>query len=143
VAAVSERLRPTPWQWLRYAFGGGLPVELRPWVLQDLTGDRWVQRHVARTLTQWAPTLLLIALPGPLLLRASLPFLVLVGCLYVSVSYLEETRAHRLLKHGIPAEVGTRADAERREHRELVRGAELSLRRAAAKPGRDRSFRRW
>ena len=135
--------RPTPWQWLGYAFGRGLPTRLQPWVLADLTGDRWVRRHVVRTLTQWAPSLLLLALPGPLLLRLSLPFLVLVGCLYVSLSYLEETRAHRLLKHGIPAALGTRADEERRHGRELVREAELSLRRAAAKPGRDRSFRRW
>ena len=135
--------RPTPWQWLGYAFGRGLPARLRPWVLADLTGPRWVRRHLLRTLTQWAPSLLLLALPGPVLLRASLPFLVLVGCLYVSVSYLEETRAHRLLKHGIDPEVGTRADAGRRDDRELVRGAELALRRAAAKPQRDRSFRRW
>lgn len=59
-------------------------------------------RHFARTLVQWLPSLMLILLPGPLTLRLSLPLLVLIGSLYVSASYMEETTEHRLAKHGFP-----------------------------------------
>ncbi|MEO6879984.1 MAG: DUF5313 family protein [Mycobacteriaceae bacterium] len=135
--------RPNPAQWVGYAFGRGLPSRMLPWVRHDLMGDRWVLRHLVRTLAQWAPSLALLALPGPVGLRLSLPLLVLVGCMYVSVSYLDETRTHRLLKHGIdPAEASV-ADAARRAESEVVAEAELAVRRAAARRGRDRSFRQW
>ncbi|HEY2764764.1 MAG TPA: DUF5313 family protein [Pseudonocardiaceae bacterium] len=94
--------RPNPLQWVWYAYGGGLPQHLREWVLHDLTCRSWVLRHLGRTLAQWVPTLLLMLLPGPLSLRASLPVLVLIGALYVSISYIEETCEHRLAKHGFP-----------------------------------------
>ncbi|HEX2298523.1 MAG TPA: DUF5313 family protein [Pseudonocardiaceae bacterium] len=94
--------RPNILQWVWYAYGGGLPEHLREWVLHDLTCRTWVLRHLARTLTQWVPSLLLMLLPGPLSLRLSLPVLVLLGALYVSVSYIEETTEHRLAKHGFP-----------------------------------------
>lgn len=136
-------VRPNPAQWLGYAFGRGLPPGLRPWVRHDLMGDRWVLRHLGRTLVQWAPSLALLALPGPVGLRLSLPLLVLVGCLYVSVSYLDETRTHRLLKHDIDPAEASAADAARRAESEVVAEAELALRRAAARRGRDRSFRQW
>src|SRR3712207_6982401 len=32
--------RPNPAQWLWYAYGGGLPRSLSPWVLEDTTRDR-------------------------------------------------------------------------------------------------------
>ena len=94
--------RPNIPQWVWYAYGGGLPEHLREWVLHDLTCRTWVLRHIARTLTQWVPSLLLMLLPGPFSLRLSLPVLVLLGALYVSVSYIEETTEHRLAKHGFP-----------------------------------------
>lgn len=94
--------RPNPLQWVWYAYGGGLPPHLREWVLHDVTCPTWVLRHFARTLTQWAPTLLLILLPGSMMLRLSLPLLVLLGALFVSASYIEETCEHRLAKHGFP-----------------------------------------
>lgn len=141
--AAQPLRRPSALQWVVYAFGRGLPTAQRSWVLNDLTGPRWVLRHFVRTLVQWVPSLLLLTLPGPLALRAALPLLVLVGCLYVSASYLEETRAHRLIKHGIAVETGTAADSARLADREVVRDAERTLRRAASKPQRDRSFRRW
>lgn len=94
--------RPNPLQWVWYAYGGGLPEHLREWVLHDLTCRSWALRHFSRTLTQCVPALLLMLLPGPLSLRLSLPVLVLLGALYVSASYIEETSEHRLAKHGFP-----------------------------------------
>lgn len=62
--AVQPLVTPNPLQWWGYAFGRGLPPELRSWVWRDLTGRGWVRRHFVRTLVQWAHSLLLIALPG-------------------------------------------------------------------------------
>lgn len=98
--------RPNLLQWLWYAYGGGLPEHLREWVLHDLTCRTWVLRHLGRTLVQCVPTFLLMLLPGPLSLRISLPVLVLLGALYVSVSYIEETTEHRMAKHGFPLGMG-------------------------------------
>lgn len=94
--------RPNPRRWIWYAYGGGLPGDLREWVLHDLTCRTWALRHFARTLVQWAPSLLLMLLPGSLALRLSLPLVVLLGALYVSASFIEETCEHRLAKHGFP-----------------------------------------
>ncbi|HEU0087378.1 MAG TPA: DUF5313 family protein [Pseudonocardiaceae bacterium] len=94
--------RPNPLQWVWYAYGGRLPEHLREWVLHDLTCRTWVLRHFARTLAQWVPTLGLMLLPGSWSLRLSLPVLVLLGALYVSASFIEETTEHRLAKHGFP-----------------------------------------
>lgn len=94
--------RPNPLRWIWYAYGGGLPGDLREWVLHDLTCRTWALRHFARTLVQWAPSLLLMLLPGSLALRLSLPLVVLLGALYVSASFIEETCEHRLAKHGFP-----------------------------------------
>jgi hypothetical protein len=123
------RARPTLPQWVWYAYGGALPPYLREWVLHDLTCRSWVLRHLSRTVTQWVPSLLLMLLPGSLMLRLSLPLVVLLGALYVSVSYIEETTEHRLAKHGFPlgmakemrrARVETAAlDDERRRWDEL------------------------
>ncbi len=107
--------RPNPLQWLWYAFGGRLPMRLREWVLYDTTSRTWVLRHLSRTLTQCAPSLLLMLLPGPLWLRASLPLLVVLGALYASVSYIEETTEHRLAKHGYPLGMGREVRRARRE----------------------------
>lgn len=140
---MAQRLTPSVGQWLGYAFGRGLPAAQRDWVRMDLLGPRWVLRHFVRTLVQWTPSLLLLLLSGPVVLRLSLPFLVLLGCLYVSASYLHETRAHRLLKNGLTIELAAQADRDRAGARDVVRHAELATRRAALRQGRDRSFRRW
>lgn len=99
--------RPTVPQWIWYAYSGRLPERLREWVLRDATVRTWVLRHLARTLAQWVPSLLLLLLPGPWALRLSLPLLVLLGAVYVSLSYLEETSEQRLLRHGFPPGTGT------------------------------------
>src|ERR671926_766460 len=66
VRTVSRR-RPTPLQWLRYAYGAGLPRDLAPWVLRDTTAHTWVWRHLARAVVQVLP--------------------LVVGCLLVPVSF--------------------------------------------------------
>lgn len=106
-------------QWLWYAYGGGLPPYLREWVLYDATCRTWALRHFSRTIAQWAPTTALMLLPGPLSLRLSLPLLVLIGALYTSASYIEETTEHRVAKHGYPLGIARELRLARREVQRL------------------------
>ncbi|WP_255375338.1 DUF5313 family protein [Saccharomonospora sp. CUA-673] len=48
MARRADRVRPTPWQWLRYSVGGRLPEHLAPWVLRDATARGWRWRLAAR-----------------------------------------------------------------------------------------------
>jgi len=69
VGGVSAgRERPTILQWLRYAYGGWLPRELSGWVLRDTTGRWWWCRHLARSVLQLLPVvvLCLVVPPAPL-----------------------------------------------------------------------------
>ncbi|MGH3979229.1 MAG: DUF5313 family protein [Pseudonocardiaceae bacterium] len=117
--------RPNPLQWLWYAYGGRLPAHLREWVLHDTTSRTWALRHLSRTLTQCVPALLLVLLPGPLWLRWTLPLIVVVGALYASVSYIEETTEHRLAKHGYPLGMGREVRKARREVQRLDGDSDL------------------
>jgi hypothetical protein len=107
--------RPNPAQWLWYAFGGGLPRSLSPWVLADTTARTWVWRHLARALVQLTPVVVLCLLLPPvdfgIRLTAAGGGLV-IGLLF-SVAYMTETTEHRAVKAGWPP--GT--TAERREQR--------------------------
>jgi hypothetical protein len=107
--------RPNPAQWLWYAFGGGLPRSLSPWVLEDTTRRTWVLRHLARALVQLTPVVVLCLLLPPvdfgIRLTAAGGGLV-IGLLF-SVAYMTETTEHRAVKAGWPP--GT--TAERREQR--------------------------
>lgn len=98
----SPRTRPTPWQWLRYAFGAGLPSSLNEWVLRDTTTPGWTMRHLLRTTVQIAPVLVLAALvvPGPPLIIV--PMLLggaVMGYIY-SVAFMIQSNEHRLVKAG-------------------------------------------
>ncbi len=100
--------RPGPFQWLRYAFGAGLPSELNDWVLRDTTGRTWAVRHFVRGIVQLAPlvVLTLVFVPGPFWIRgvavAAASFMGLLFCL----AYMTETSDHRLVKAGFPVGTG-------------------------------------
>jgi hypothetical protein len=102
--------RPTLWQWLRYAYGAGLPASLSPWVFHDTTGKRWVSRHVARSLLQLTPLIaaILIFVPGPFWIRGLATLGGVIMGLIFSVGYMIETTEHRLVKAGYPAGIGER-----------------------------------
>lgn len=105
--------RPNPVQWVWYAAGGGLPKRLSPWVLHDTTSRTWVLRHLARTLMQLAPfvVVLLVLIPGPFWIRGvGVGGGVVMGLIF-SFAYMPETIEHRLKKAGYP--VGTGAGVQR------------------------------
>jgi uncharacterized protein DUF5313 len=118
-AAVAS---PSALQWLRYAFGGGLPRALSPWVLSDTTRPGWVRRHVVRSLVQVAPLVVLcLFVPVPLVYRLTAALGgVLVGLMY-SMAFMVETTEHRVAKAGYPAGSAARIREERAEQRRDAR----------------------
>ena len=119
----ATRARPTPWQWLRYAFGGRLPRALSGRVLSDTTRPGWVRRHLARSVVQLSPlvALCLFAVPVAVSYRltAALGGL-LVGLMY-SVAFMVETTEHRVAKAGYPAGTAARLREERAERARAAR----------------------
>ena len=122
-------LRPGPFRWLRYQYGGTLPDRYRDWVLHDATCRSWVLRVLVRGLLQVAP-LAAVLLVGLGTLGGSWPIAagaVLLGILVVArivlTSSVDSVDA-RLAKHGFPprygSEVRGRRDAEAAERYRAV-----------------------
>ncbi|WP_456599080.1 DUF5313 family protein [Blastococcus sp. SYSU DS0616] len=118
-----SRQRPGPLQWVWYAYGGGLPRELSPWVLADTTRSTWVWRHLARAVVQLLPlvVLCLLVVPVPLVYRASAAGGGLLLGLLFSLAYMVETIEHRVAKAGYEPGTAARLRAERAERARVER----------------------
>ncbi|TCP51904.1 hypothetical protein EV191_10668 [Tamaricihabitans halophyticus] len=123
-----DRIRPNPVRWVYYALGGTLSERYRGWVFHDLTARSWVWRHAARATVLLAPLLVgPLFLPAPIELRLSMVVLAAVVGYFYSLSYVEESCAHRLAKHGFPANARVSVrKAERAEEDERQRRAYLA-----------------
>jgi hypothetical protein len=139
----AARTRPNAWQWLKYAFGAGLPEQYAEWVREDTTAPGWVQRHLLRTTVQIGPVLVLgvLLLPGPAMIV--IPMVLggaLMGYIY-SVAFMIQSNEHRLIKAGYPEGTGealrqmrahrAQADEAARYRARLERTAEKRKERAA------------
>jgi Family of unknown function (DUF5313) len=115
--------RPTPLQWIWYAFGGGLPRELSPWVLSDTTRRTWIWRHLARACVQLAPVIVLclVVVPVPFAYRLSAAVGGLMIGLLFSFAFMTETIEHRVAKAGYEPGTAARLRAERAEAERLER----------------------
>jgi hypothetical protein len=117
------RQRPTVLQWLRYAYGGGLPRDLSGWVLRDTTGPRWWLRHLARSVVQLLPVVVLcvVVVPAPLGYRVSAAVGGMFLALVFSSAYMVETTEHRVVKAGYESGTAARLREERVERERLER----------------------
>jgi hypothetical protein len=103
--------RPSLLLWLRYAFGGRLPLRYQDWVRQDLTGPDWRIREAGRImLFALVPITVLLLLPGPLEIRIYAALFVVLGPLFVGLAYGDELRDRRLRQHGLLPPNGPDAD---------------------------------
>ncbi|MGY1736502.1 DUF5313 family protein [Geodermatophilus sp. SYSU D00684] len=121
--AAPATSRPTALQWLRYAVGGGLPRALSPWVLSDTTRPGWVRRHVARSLVQLAPLVVICLVAVPVGMGYRLTAAaggLMVGLMY-SLAFVVETTEHRVAKAGYPAGTAARLREERAERARAAR----------------------
>lgn len=53
-------VRPDPLHWVGYAYGAGLPVRHREWVLHDVTARTWFLRQALRAVVQLVPVIILL-----------------------------------------------------------------------------------
>ena len=114
--------RPSPLQWLWYAYGGGLPRELSPWVLDDATRRTWIVRHVARALAQLLPVVVAcLFVPVPFGYRFSAAFGGLVICLLWNLAFMTEAIEHRVVKAGYAPGLAASLREERSEREQLER----------------------
>ncbi|TQF69107.1 hypothetical protein FK531_10070 [Rhodococcus spelaei] len=98
--------RPNPLQWVAYACGAKLPDSMHAWVLRDLTGDHFLIRHLIRAMVPFLPLFAVFMLfPGPLWLRGSMVLLGVLLALFYSVVYMDQNRARRLQKNGLPQDL--------------------------------------
>ncbi|MBF6168082.1 DUF5313 family protein [Streptomyces gardneri] len=110
-----ERRRPGPIQWIGYALGRRLPDSMREWVRDDLTGRFAAARHVLRGMVPFTPLFAaLLLFPGELWLRGAMVLLALLLALFYTVAFMPMNRAHRLAKHGLPADLENARRAQRR-----------------------------
>ena len=109
--------RPNPAQWVWYAWGGGLPRRLSPWVLADTTGRTWILRHLLRAVVQVVPLMAVCLLvpPVPLAYRLSAAFGGLAIALIFSMAFMTETTEHRVAKAGYPAGTAAQLREQRTE----------------------------
>lgn len=114
--------RPNLFLWLRYAWGGGLPERLAPWVLADTTEPGWIRRHAVRVVVQLLPLMALCLLaPVPLAYRLTMAVGGLMVGLIISMAFMVETIEHRVAKAGYPAGTAARLREERAERARLER----------------------
>lgn len=107
--------RPNPIQWIGYAFGRRLPDSMTDWVRNDLAGKHATTRHIVRGMIPFTPLFVVFLLfPGELWLRGSMVLLAVLLALFYTAAFMPMNRAHRLAKHGLPADLESPERTRRR-----------------------------
>ncbi|MDR2280199.1 MAG: DUF5313 domain-containing protein [Gordonia sp. (in: high G+C Gram-positive bacteria)] len=97
-------IRPGLLQKIGYLLGRPLPVSMRDWVRNDLTGPGHVRRYIVRGLIPLVPLLVgFWFIPGPLLLRGGMMLLILIPFVYFQIALIRVYRRHLLINNGLDA----------------------------------------
>jgi hypothetical protein len=113
--ATEEVVRPTPLQWLRYAYTGSVPAQNETWVLHDATSRTWVLRHIARYTVLVAPLVIavLVFLPAPLPLRALSCLTAFLTMMIFYLGFITDSLERRVEKAGYPHGTAARVREKR------------------------------
>ena len=94
--------RPTPLQYVAYAYGRRLPDSMRRWVAEDLAGQGAVRRHMIRMAI---PPFLVLApfwlLPASLYVHLEMTAPIYAWALLMALALNKIWRRHRLVQHGL------------------------------------------
>ncbi len=94
--------KPTPLQYIAYAYGRRLPDSMRRWVAEDLAAQGAVRRHMIRMAI---PPFLVLApfwlLPASFYVRLEMTAPIYIWALIMAVALNKVWRRHRLAQHGL------------------------------------------
>jgi len=97
-----ETARPTPLQYIAYAYGHRLPDSMRHWVANDLAGQGAVRRHMIRMAI---PPLLVLGplwlLPASFYVHLEMTAPIYIWALLMSVALNKIWRRYRLAQHDL------------------------------------------
>ncbi|MFD4639658.1 DUF5313 family protein [Lentzea sp. NPDC058436] len=102
-----------------YYAGGRIPQRYREFVLDDVTGPKWLLRFTVRSLVQVTPLTTAITLALVFGLGSPWPLAIACGALgfvvglYFALSYAPESVDYRLTKYGYPRGTATQGRRER------------------------------
>ena len=95
-------VRPTPLQYVAYAYGRRLPDSMRDWVAHDLAGPGAVRRQMIRMAI---PPLLVLGplwlLPASLYVHLEMTAPIYIWALLVTLALNKVWRRHRLAQHDL------------------------------------------
>jgi Family of unknown function (DUF5313) len=96
------RTSPSPWQYIRYSYGGRLPDSMRDWVRNDLAGKGATVRMMVRV---FIPAVLILLpfwfIPTTLYVHLSMTVPILIPFVYFSHALNKVWRRHMLRVHGL------------------------------------------
>jgi hypothetical protein len=97
-----ETTKPTPLQYVAYAYGRRLPDSMHRWVAEDLAGEGAVRRHMIRMAI---PPLLVLGplwlLPASLYVHLEMTAPIYIWALLMSVALNKIWRRYRLAQHDL------------------------------------------
>ena len=109
--------RPSPLQYLAYAYGRRLPPSMHTWVAEDLAGQGAVRRHMIRMAI---PPLILLAplwlLPASLYVHLEMTVPIYCWALLMALALNKVWRRHRLAAHGLDPDLVDVIKRKQRAH---------------------------
>ncbi|WP_137875203.1 DUF5313 family protein [Rhodococcus sp. Q] len=104
---MSDQHKPSATQYLGYLFGRTLPDSMQEWVRNDLVGPGSSVRYVLRFTLPLIPIFVAFYLlvPGERWIPLAMMALLLLPVLYFAVALMNIYRRHRLLAHGLDADL--------------------------------------
>ena len=97
-----DTAKPTPLQYVMYAYGRRLPDSMQRWVAEDLAGQGAVRRHMIRMAI---PPLLVLApfwlLPASLYVHLEMTAPIYIWAVLMALALNKIWRRHRLAQHGL------------------------------------------
>jgi len=108
-------VRPTPLQWVRYAYIGTLPPKNHAWVLYDATCSTWILRHLVRYLCLVTPLIVavIVFLPATMSIRVEASIAAGGSLLLGYMCFTTESLERRVEKAGYPNGLAGRMREER------------------------------
>nr|WP_223204865.1 DUF5313 domain-containing protein [Gordonia jinghuaiqii] len=111
---TTQRTKPNPWEYFKYAYWARLPQSMLAWVANDLAGPGASVRMV----TRWALPCIIVLIPMLFVpadwgVRITMTMPILIAYLFFSIALNRVYRRHRLVQHGLDPELINKLEREK------------------------------